>query len=58
MSRVEFPGEISARRLQDSVRPPQFPGFPLQLGDLFLSSLVVPGRCPESISAPRVPVMP
>ena len=36
MSRVEFPGEISARRLQDLVRPAQFPDFALQLGDLLL----------------------
>ena len=36
MSRVEFPGEISARRLQDLVRPAQFPDLALQLGDLLL----------------------
>ena len=28
---VEFPGEISARRLQDLIRPPQLPDFPFQL---------------------------
>jgi hypothetical protein len=36
MSRVEFPGEISTRRLQDLIRPPQFPDFPLQLRDPLL----------------------
>src|SRR5262245_19586724 len=36
MSRVEFPGEIGARRLQDLVRPPQFADLALQLGDTLL----------------------
>jgi hypothetical protein len=36
MSRVEFPGEISTRRLQDLIHPPQFPDFPLQLRDPLL----------------------
>src|SRR3974390_3292866 len=35
MSRVEFPGEISTRRLQDLVRPPQFADLALELGDAF-----------------------
>ncbi len=36
MSRVEFPGEIRTRRLQDLVRPPQFTDFALEFRDAFL----------------------